>query len=83
MEHVHGLKIGENYFNNLCTDDTVLVTGNEKYLQEILMSRKFGLLMNVEKTRIKVFSESNYIYIPLISITIDGKRVERVTSFQY
>ena len=77
-----GLKI-----NNLrYADDTVLLAENEKDLQEIaekvkVESEKSGLLMNVKKTKTMVFTKS--LDIPKISITIDGKIVEQVSSFAY
>ena len=44
-------------------------------------SERFGLLMNVKKTKTMVFTKDNII--PEIIIKIDNKPVEQVKSFQY
>ena len=77
-----GLKINNLHY----ADDTVLLAGNEKDLQEIaekvkVESEKFGLLMNVKKTKTMVFKKR--LDISKISITIDGKIIEQVSSFTY
>ena len=86
-EHLPGLKIGGETINNLrYADDTVLLAESESDLQQIVdvikeESEKFGLLMNVKKTKTMVFTKSEDI--PQIKITINNKVVDQVKSFQY
>ena len=67
-------------------DDTVLIAETEQDLQAIVdivktESEKFGLLMNVKKTKTMLFSKKKDNC--KISIEIDGKIIEQVKSFQY
>ena len=81
-EDLPGLKIGGVTINNLrYADDTVLLAESDRDLQKIVdvikdKSARFGLLMNVKKTKTVVFSK--YDNVPKIRITIDDKLVEQV-----
>ena len=66
--------------NNLrYTDDTTLKAESEEELKSLLMkvnegSEKFGLKLNIQKTKIMVSG-------PITSWQIDGETVETVTNF--
>ena len=86
-ENHPGLKVGGTNINNLrYADDTVLLAESEEELQELVTvvkeeSEKYGLLMNVKKTKTLLISK-NTDKRP-INIKIDGKLVEQVESFVY
>ena len=75
-----GIKIAERNINNLIyADDTTLMVESEEELRRLLMkvkeeSKKVGLKLNIQKTRIMISS-------PLTSWQIDGETVETVTEF--
>ena len=75
-----GIKIARRNINNLrYTDDTILMTENEKELKSLLMklkeeSEKVGLKLNIQKTKIMASS-------PTTSWEIDGETVETMSDF--
>ena len=75
-----GIKItGRNINNLIYTDDTTLMAESEEELKSLLMkvkeeSEKFGLKLNIQKTKIMASS-------PIISWQIDGETMETVTDF--
>ena len=75
-----GIKIAGRNINNLrYADDTTLMAESEKELKSLLMrvkeeSEKFGLKLNIQKTKIMVSS-------PITSWKIDGETMETVTDF--
>ena len=75
-----GIKIAERNINNLrYADDTALMAESEEELKSLLMkvkeeSEKVGLKLNIQKTKIMVFS-------PITSWEIDGETVETVSDF--
>ena len=70
-----GIKIaGRNITNVRCADDTTLMAESEEELKIILMkvkveSEKFGLKLNIQKTKIMASS-------PITSWQIDGETME-------
>ena len=74
-----GIKIARRNINNLrYTYDTTLMAESEE-LKGLLMkvkeeSEKFGLKLNIQKTKIKASG-------PITSFQIDGETVETVTDF--
>ena len=75
-----GIKIAGKIINNLrSTDDTTLVAKSKEELQSFLMkvkeeSEKFGLKLNIQKTKIKASGS-------ITSWQIDEETVETVTNF--
>ena len=75
-----GIKIAGRNINNLSyADDTTLMAESEEELKSLLMkvkeeSEKFGLKLNIQKTKIIASS-------PITSCQIDGETVETVTAF--
>ena len=75
-----GIKIAGRNINNLIyADDTTLMGESEEELKSILMkvkerSEKFGLKLNIQKTKIMASS-------PITSWQIDGETMETVTDF--
>ena len=75
-----GIKIAGRNINKLrYADDTTLMEESEEELKDPLMkgkeeSEKVGLKLNIQKTKIMVFS-------PIPSWEIDGETVERVSDF--
>ena len=75
-----GIRIAGRNINNLrYADDTTLMAESEEELKSLLMkvkegSEKFGLKVNVQKTKIMASS-------PITSWQIDGETVERVSDF--
>jgi len=73
-------KIAGRNINNLrYADDTTLMAESEEELKSLLMkvkekSEKFGLKLNIQKTKIMPSS-------PITSWQIDGKTVETVANF--
>ena len=77
-----GIKIAGRNINNLrYTDDTALMVESEKELKNLLMkvkeeSEKFGLKLNIQKTKIMASG-------PITSWQIDGQTVEIVQDFTF
>ena len=77
-----GIKIAGRNINNLrYADDTILMAESEEELKSLLMkvkeeSEKFGLKVNIQKTKIMAFS-------PITSWEIDGETVETVSDFMF
>ena len=75
-----GIKIARRNINNLrYEDDTTLMTESEKELNSLLMkvkgeSEKFGLKLNIQKTKIMASG-------PITWWEIDGETVETVSDF--
>ena len=75
-----GIKIAGTNTNNLrYADDTTLMAESEEELKSLLMkvkveSRKVGLKLNIQKTKIMAFG-------PISSWEIDGETVETVSDF--
>ena len=70
-----GIKIGEKNINNLrCANDTTLMAESEEFLKVKDESRKVGLKLNIQKTKIMASS-------PITSWQIDGETMETVTDF--
>ena len=75
-----GIKIARRNINNLIyADDTTLMAESEEELKSLLMkvkveSEKFGLKLNIQKTKIMASS-------PISSWEIDGETVETVADF--
>ena len=75
-----GIKIAGRNLNNLrYADDTTLIAESEEELKSPLMkvkveSEKFGLKLNIQKTKIMASS-------PITSWEIDGETVETVSNF--
>ena len=75
-----GIKIAGRNINNLrYADDTTLIAESEEELKSPLMkvkveSEKFGLKLNIQKTKIMASS-------PITSWEIDGETVETVSNF--
>ena len=76
------IKITETNTNNLrYTDDTTLMTENEKELKSLFMkvteeSENVGLKFNIQKTKIMASG-------PITSWEIDGETVETVSDFTF
>ena len=75
-----GIKIAERNINNLrYADNTTLMAESEEELKSLLMkvkeeSEKFGLKLNIQKTKIMASS-------PITSWEIDGETVETMSDF--
>ena len=73
-----GIKIVGRNINNLA-DDTTLISESEEKLKSLLMkvkkeSEKFGLKLNIQKTKIMVSS-------PITSWQINGETIKTVTDY--
>ena len=75
-----GIKTARRNINNLrYVDDTTLIAESEEELKRLLMkvkeeSEKFGLKLNIQKTKIMASS-------PITSWQIDGESMETVSDF--
>ena len=74
-----GIKISGRNINNLrYADDTILMAESEEELKSLLMkvkeSEKFGLKLNIQKTKIMASS-------PITSWQTDGETAETVADF--
>ena len=80
MKHKLESRLPGEIFNNLrYADDTTLMAESEEELKSLLMkvkeeSEKFGLKLNIQKTKIMASS-------PITSWEIDGETVETVSDF--
>ena len=77
---------GHNINNLKYADDTVLISENEKDLQQLLniiesKSKKKGLELNSKKTEVMVISRKEEP--PLINITINGFKLKQRDHFKY
>ena len=86
-EHIPGLNVNGHNINSLrYADDTVLFAEDEEGLQKLLtavqqVSEKYGLLMNLKKTKVMVLTKCKDV--PKVTIKLDEKRIEQVNSFTY
>ncbi|RUS74522.1 hypothetical protein EGW08_017710 [Elysia chlorotica] len=86
IDTVPGLKInGENINNLRYADDTVLLAESQNDLQNLVTiieehSGKYGLLMNVKKTKVMVISKKEP---PKTEIKVKGKSIEQIDQFVY
>ncbi|RUS84333.1 hypothetical protein EGW08_007927 [Elysia chlorotica] len=86
IDTVPGLKInGENINNLRYADDTVLLAESQNDLQNLVTiieehSGKYGLLMNVKKTKVMVISKKEP---PKAEIKVKGKSIEQIDQFVY
>jgi len=77
-----GLQIGGRIVTNLCyTDDIILLATSEAELQELVyrldrVSRKYSLLINVDKTRVMAS------YGVACHILIQNEQLEQVDTFK-
>ena len=73
-----GIKIAGRNINNLrYGDDTTLMAEREEELKSLLMkeeSKKLGLKLNIQKTKIMAYG-------PITSLQIEGETMETVTDF--
>ena len=77
---------GHNINNLRYADDTVLISENEKDLQQLLnivesKSKEKGLELNSKKTEVMVISCKEEP--PLINITINGIKLKQRDHFKY
>ena len=79
-EEQAGIKIARRNINNLrYADDTTVMAESQEELNSLLMkvkeeSGKFGLKLNIQKTKIMAFG-------PITSWQIDGETMKTVTDF--
>ena len=84
--YIH-IRVGGHNINNLrYADDTVLISENEKDLQQLLnivesKSKEKGLELNSKKTEVMVISRKEEP--PLINITIKGIKLKQRDHFKY
>ena len=87
IEGQPGIRVGGHNINNLrYADDTVLISENEKDLQQLLnivesKSKEKGLELNSKKTEVMVISRKEKP--PLINITINGIKLKQRDHFKY
>ena len=87
IEGQPGIRVGGYNINNLrYADDTVLISENEKDLQQLLnivesKSKEKGMELNSKKTEVMVISRKKEP--PLINITINGIKLKRRDHFKY
>ena len=87
IEGQPGIRVGGHNINNLrYADDTVLISENEKDLQQLLnivesKSKEKGLELNSKKTEVMVISRKEEP--PLINITINGIKLKQRDHFKY
>ena len=85
ISDMKGVSIGGVNITNLrYADDTVLCAQNETDLQHVLdivkvKSEKFGLSMNVKKTKSMIFSRTENK--PRICLKLDGHIIEQVSNY--
>ena len=87
IEGQPGIRVGGHNINNLrYADDTVLISENEKDLQQLLnivesKSKEKGLELNSKKTEVMVISCKEEP--PLINVTINGIKLKQRDHFKY
>ena len=87
IEGQPGIRVGGHNINNLrYADDTVLISENEKDLQQLLnivesKSKEKGLELNSKKTEVMLISRKEEP--PLINITINGIKLKQRDHFKY
>ena len=87
IEGQPGIRVGGHNINNLrYADDTVLISENEKDLQQLLdivesKSKEKGLELNSKKKEVMVISRKEEP--PLINITINGIKLKQRDHFKY
>ena len=88
LEGIPGIKLGGYNMNNISyADDTVLISDNEKELQEMLdtvlvrESEKKGLSLNKKKPEVMVISKKNCT--PACNIVMNGTVLKQVHKFNY
>ena len=87
IEGQPGIRVGGHNINNLrYADDTVLISENEKDLQQLLnivesKSKEKWLELNSKKTEVMVISRKEEP--PLINITINGIKLKQRDHFKY
>ena len=87
IEGQPGIRVGGHNINNLrYADDTVLISENEKDLQQLLnivesKSKEKGLELNSKKTEVMVISRKEEP--PLINITINSIKLKQRDHFKY
>ena len=87
IEGQPGIRVGGHNINNLrYADDTILISENEKDLQQLLnivesKSKEKGLELNSKKTEVMVISRKEEP--PLINITINGIKLKQRDHFKY
>uniref|UniRef100_A0A8D8V3E1 Craniofacial development protein 2 n=1 Tax=Cacopsylla melanoneura TaxID=428564 RepID=A0A8D8V3E1_9HEMI len=88
-EHM-GIKINGKFINNLrYADDTVILAGTLHHLQRIMEKlnvkcNKYGLMMNVKKTKFMVLTKKQDIaQNNTLKLTINNQIIERVHSYKY
>ena len=87
IEGQPGIRVGGHNINNLrYADDAVLISENEKDLQQLLnivesKSKEKGLELNSKKTEVMVISRKEEP--PLINITINGIKLKQRDHFKY
>ena len=87
MHNCHSIQLNEmNLFLLIYVDDTVLLAENRENSQEIMdallqWTRKYGLTVNVEKTKVMIFSSSWQLGNE--TFYYNGKLVEIVNTFSY
>ena len=87
IEGQPGIRVGGHNINNLrYADDTVLISENEKDLQQLLnivesKSKEKGMELNSKKTEVMVISRKEEPQ--LINITINGIKLKQREHFEY
>ena len=87
IEGQPGIRLRGHNINNLrYADDTVLISENEKDLQQLLnivesKSKEKGLELNSKKTEVMIISRKEEP--PLINITINGIKLKQRDHFKY
>ena len=81
-----GVPVGGQLVNDVeFADDQGMVAGTEMVLQRLMnklndTAKNFGMKINIQKTKTMVVRWDGGC---VVSITVDGKRIEQVKSFKY
>lgn len=84
-----GIKINGKFVNNLrYADDTAILAGTLQHLQRIMgklkkICKKYGLMMNVEKTKFMLVTKRKSDNRNNMKLTIENANIERVYSYKY